>query len=156
MNAVDVQMVHQIQQSTPIQVWTNDFDYPERVILYRQEEGGHLVFPGFGGSTMAIRQALVEWLEDLFTDEQQFNTDPDVIRWPGGWDSFIERLLHGPVILSRGYCVIARGEDRGWLNAGYDMTRDYERAVRIMETARAKRPDLAYRIKAVGDYGDGS
>ena len=90
-NLQDQQIAQQIEGMTRVSLHTADFNYPESFELYLQ--GDQAWVRPLASQYISVPLSVAQWISEQFTDEQQFNTDPEVIRFSGTYDQFWNHVL---------------------------------------------------------------
>lgn len=92
MSITEKQIVRQINGETIVEVHFSDAK-PDYIAIYDQGGDQTFIKPAFFGPKKIARNML-EDLVAQFTDEQEFNTDPEVIRSGMKYDDFYNRYYN--------------------------------------------------------------
>lgn len=94
MNIADKQIASQIEGRTAVNViyQVDDSIFNTDFISLYEQEGLAWIKPAFEREKQLSLELLGE-LRGLFTNEQQFCTDPEIIRWTGTRESFRQRFI---------------------------------------------------------------
>ena len=89
---IDDQIIAQLTDSITVKVHFSDVAITDFIALFEQDGGIYVQAPFCDAKR--IPAAIFVELKSQFTDEQQFNTDPEVIRSSLSYDEFYDRYYN--------------------------------------------------------------